>query len=78
MSTKTHHLQIIDAFFRGTELKGKYVELENMRDNFNQAIEDAEKNGGCSKCQRNAIRRRFRKLIIQFLEVVDEAEAASE
>ena len=63
---KTEQLRIIDRFFRDKPLEDE--DLERMRQNYKDLICQAEANGGCSKCQRNSLRRRFRKFIIQVLE----------
>lgn len=62
---KTEELRIIDNFFRDKPLDDE--ELEEMRMNYKDLLNSAEANGGCSKCQRNSLRRRFRKFIVQVL-----------
>lgn len=43
-------------------------ELEVLQENYKKELEEiSKKKGGCSKCQKNSIRRRFKKLILNQL-----------
>jgi hypothetical protein len=70
---KTELLRIIDNFFRDKPLDDE--DLVEMRMNYKELLSSAETNGGCSKCERNSLRRRFRKFIVQ---VVTEKEKLGE
>lgn len=58
--------KIINNFFRGLEVK--QPELKVLQKNYNDELAKAATNGGCSRCKKNSIRRRFKKLLLNQLE----------
>tara|TARA_B100000035_G_C21023156_1_gene564935 strand:+ start:538 stop:780 length:243 start_codon:yes stop_codon:yes gene_type:complete len=70
MNDKIQTIQIINNFFRGVEMDNPMLKV--LQENYNKELKSAaEQPGGCSKCKKNAIRRRFKKLIVNHLNSKD-------
>tara|TARA_B110000444_G_C18336261_1_gene365166 strand:+ start:69 stop:287 length:219 start_codon:yes stop_codon:yes gene_type:complete len=65
--------KIINNFFRGLEVSHKTIRI--LQKNYEDEVAAAMSNGGCSRCKKNSIRRRFKKLVLNQLEKLRNATA---
>lgn len=66
MEDKINVMRIINNFFRGKSMDTPLLKV--LQENYNKELaESAKQPGGCSKCKKNSIRRRFKKLIVNHL-----------
>ena len=68
-----NHLQIVNDFFRDKDMTDP--ELIILQNNYRKELEALLATGGCSKCKKNSLRRRFKKLILDKLQSVEEDES---
>ena len=57
------HQQLINKFFRGNRLEDR--QLEALQEEFNKEIKELAGKRGCSRCKKNAIRKKYRNKILK-------------
>ena len=63
--TDLNHIRVTNDFFREKPMPTE--KLKTLQANYKKEVEEAAKNGGCSKCKMISIRRRFKKFILNHL-----------
>lgn len=70
MDDKIKVITIINDFFRGKAMDTPVLKV--LQENYNKELQESmSQPGGCSKCKKNSIRRRFKKLIVNHLNSKD-------
>jgi len=68
MIEKIDYTIIINNFFRDNELPNE--KLKEIHQNYKNELEGLGKNGGCTRCKKNTVRRKYKKLILEHLKTL--------
>ena len=65
MIDKLNYTLVINDFFRDKDLQSE--DLKKLHTNYKNELAELGKNGGCSRCKKNTLRRKYKKLILENL-----------